>query len=248
MRSLKYTPCYQVNWLIAWSLLVFSVQFIHSVVSWLWGPMDCCMPGFPVHQFPALAQTHVPWASDAIQLSHHLSSPSPPPFNLSQHRGPFQWVSSLHQVAKELQFQLQHQSFQWIFKTDFLEDGLVVSSCSPRDSQESSSTPQLRSIYSSAFSFLYGPTLFMVSIHDYQKSHSFGKTDFVGRVMSLLFNMLSRFVIAFLPRSKCILISWLQSPSAVILEQKKKKKVCHCFHYFWSICHEVMGPDAMILF
>ena len=68
---------------------------------------------------------------------------------------------------------------------------------------------------------------------------------YVGKVMSLLFNMLSRLVIAFLPRNKCLLISWLQSPSAVILEPPKNK-VSHCFHCFPSICHEVMGPDAMI--
>ena len=69
---------------------------------------------------------------------------------------------------------------------------------------------------------------------------------FVSKVMSLLFNMLSRFVMAFFPRSKCLLISWLQAPSTVILEPKKKK-ICHCFHFPPSICHEVMGPDALIL-
>ena len=77
-------------------------------------------PGFPVHhQFPEVTQTHVHWVGDAIQLSHPLSSPSPPAFNLSQHQGLFKWVSSLYQVAKVLKFQLQHQSFQWIFGTDF---------------------------------------------------------------------------------------------------------------------------------
>ena len=76
--------------------------------------MNCSMPGFPVrHQLPELAQTHVHRVSDTIQPSHPLSSPSPPTFNLSQHQGLFQWVSSLHQVAKVLEFQLQHQSFQW---------------------------------------------------------------------------------------------------------------------------------------
>ena len=70
---------------------------------------------------------------------------------------------------------------------------------------------------------------------------------FVGKVMSLLFNMLSRLVIAFLPRSKCLFISWLQSPSTVILEPKKINKICHYFHFSPSICHEVMGPDSMIL-
>ena len=84
-------------------------------------PIDSGMPGFPVHhQLPELAQTHFHQVSDAIQPSHPLSSPSPPAFNLSQHQGLFQWVSSLHQVAKVLEFQLQHQSFQWIFRTDFL--------------------------------------------------------------------------------------------------------------------------------
>ena len=83
-------------------------------------PMDCGMPGFPVHhQLRELTQTHVHWVGDAIQLSHPLSSPSSA-FNLSQHQGPFQWVSSSHQVAKVLEFQLQHQSFQWISRTDFL--------------------------------------------------------------------------------------------------------------------------------
>ena len=81
--------------------------------------MKCSTPGFPVHhQLLELAQTHVHRVSDAIQPSHPLSSPSPA-FNLSQHQGLFQWVSSSHEVAKALEFQLQHQSFQWIFRTDF---------------------------------------------------------------------------------------------------------------------------------
>ena len=119
-------------------------------------PKDCSTPGFPVHhQLLELTQTHVHRVSDTIQQSHSLSSPSPPTFNLSQHQGLFQWVSSSHQVAKVLEFQLQHQSFQWIVKTDFLSGGLVGSPCSPRDSQESSPTPQLKSINSLALSFLY---------------------------------------------------------------------------------------------
>ena len=84
-------------------------------------PMDCSMPGFPIHhKLPEFTQTHVHWVSNAIQPSHPLSSPSPPALNLSQHQGLFQWVSSSHQVAKVLQFQLRHQSFQWTFRTDFL--------------------------------------------------------------------------------------------------------------------------------
>ena len=134
-------------------------------------PMDCSTPGFPVyHLLLKLAQTHVHWISDAIQTAHPLSSLSPPAFNLSQHQGLFKWVSSLHQVAKLLELQLQHQSFQWIFRTNFLADGLVEYPCSPRDSQESS-TPQFKSISSSVFSFLCNPTL--TSIHDYWKNHSF---------------------------------------------------------------------------
>ena len=88
--------------------------------------MDCNTPGLPVHhQLPEFTQTHVHWVNDAIQPSHPLSSPSSLAFNLSHHQGLFQWVSSLHQVAKVLEFQLQHQSFQWISTTDFLSDGLV---------------------------------------------------------------------------------------------------------------------------
>ena len=138
----------------------------------LWDPMDCSTPGFSVHhQLPEPAQTHAHQVSDAIQPSHPLFSPSPPAFYLSQHQGLFQWVSSSHQVAKVLEFQLQHQSFQGIFRTDFLQEWLVGSPCSPRDSQESSPTPQFKSINSSALSLLHSPTL--TSIHDHWKNHSF---------------------------------------------------------------------------
>ena len=84
-------------------------------------PMDCSVPGLPVHhQVPELTQIHVHWVGDAIQPSHSLSSPSLSTFNLSQHQGLFQWVSSAHQVAKILELQPQHQYFQWIFRIDFL--------------------------------------------------------------------------------------------------------------------------------
>ena len=135
--------------------------------------------------------------------------------SLSQHQGLFKWVSSSCQVAKELEFQLQHQSFQWIFRTNLLYDWLVWSPCCPRVSQESPPTPQFKSINSSALSFLYGPTL--ISMYNYWKNQiALTIWTFVSKLMSLLFNMLSRFVIAFLPRSKRLLISWLQSSSAVI--------------------------------
>ena len=122
--------------------------------------MDWSTLGLPIHgQLQEFTQTHVHWVSDTIQLSHPLSSTSPPSFNLSQHQGLLKGVSSLYQVAKVLELQIQHQSFQWIFRTDFLQDGLVGSPHSPRDSQESSPAPQFKSISSSAFSLLYGPTL-----------------------------------------------------------------------------------------
>ena len=87
----------------------------------LWEPMDCSTPGLPVHhQLPEFDQTYVHGVSDAIQPSYPLLSPSPPAFNLSQHQGLFQRVSSSHQVAKLLELQPQHQFFQWIFRMDFL--------------------------------------------------------------------------------------------------------------------------------
>ena len=112
-----------------YSHFVFTMGFVHishfsSVAQscpTLCNPMDCGTPSFPVHhQLPNLAQTHVHQVSDAILPSSPPSSPSPPAFHLSQHQGLFQWVSSSHQVAKVLEFQLKHQSFQWIFRTDFL--------------------------------------------------------------------------------------------------------------------------------
>ena len=121
----------------------------------LWDPMDCNTPDLPVHhQLPGFTQTHVHRVSDAIQPSHPLLSPSPPAFNLSHHQSLLQWVSSSHQVAKILELQLQHESFQWIFRTDFLWDWLVWSPYSPRDSLESPLTPQFKSINSSVLSFL----------------------------------------------------------------------------------------------
>ena len=153
---------------IWWNKKISSVQFgsVAQSCLTLCDPMDCSTPGFPVlHYLLEFAQTHAHWVDDAIQPSLPLSPPSPLAFNLSQHQGRF-----LHQVAKVLEFQLQHQPFQWIFRTDFLEDRLVGCPCSPWDSPESSPTPQFKSINSSALSFLYSPTL--TSIHDYWKNHS----------------------------------------------------------------------------
>ena len=104
-------------------------------------PMNHSTPVLPVHhQLPEFTQTHVHRVSDAIQPSYPLSSPFPPAFNLPQHQGLFKWISSLHQVAKVLELQLQHQSFQWTLRTDLL----AGSPCSPRDSQESTNQKGFR--------------------------------------------------------------------------------------------------------
>ena len=151
-------------------LICNSVHFICSVVSDC-DSMNRSMPGLPVyHHLPEFTQTQVHWVGDAIQPSHPPSSPSPPAPNSSQHQGLFQWVNPSHEVAKVLEFQLQHQSFQWTPRTDLLYNGLDGSPCSPRDSQESSPTPQFKSISSSALSFLHSPTL--TSIHDHRKNQS----------------------------------------------------------------------------
>ena len=142
-----------------------------------------------------------------------------------------------------LQLQLQRQSFQWIFRTDLIYNWLVWSPCSPRYSPESSPTPQFKTVNSSVLNLLYGPILTL--IHDYWKNHNLTRRTLVGKVMSLFYNMLSRLVITFLPRSKCLLISWLQSPPTVILEPRKIKSLT-VSTVSPSIRHEVMGPDAMI--
>ena len=172
----------------------------------LW-PMECSTPGFPVHhQLPELAQTHIHRVGDAIQLSHPLLSPSPPAFNLSQHQGCFQWVSSAHQVAKILEFQFLHHSFQWIFRTDFIRiDWLDLHAIQGT----------LKSLLQHHSSILQHSAFLMVQLsYPYmtaRKTIALTKWTFVANVMSLLFNMLSTLVIAFLPRSKHLLISWLQS-------------------------------------
>ena len=128
-------------------------------------------------------------------------------------------------------------------RTDLLQNRLVGSPCSPRDSQESSPTPQFKGVDSSALSLLHSPTL--TSIHDHRKTKALTRGTFVGKVMSLLLNMLSRLVITFLSRSKRLLISWLQSPSVVILEPRKIKSDT-VSTVSPSISQEVMGPDAII--
>ena len=147
--------------------------------------MDCSMPGCPVHhQLLEFTQTHVHWVGDAIQPTHPLLSPSSPTFNLSQHQGLFKWVGSSHQVAKVLEFQLQHQSFQWILRTDSLRmdwlDLLAVQR----------TLKSLLQHHSSKASVLQRSAFFIVWLsHPYM---TIGKTltlirwPFVGKVISLL--------------------------------------------------------------
>ena len=221
-----------------------SVQFSSFAQSYstLCNPMDCSMPGFLVHhQLPELTQTHLHWVSDAIQPSHPLSPPSPPALNLSQHQGLFQWVSSLSQVSKVLEsfsFSVSPSSeYSRLisFRMDWL-DLLAVQG----------TLKSLLQHHSSKASILWCSAFFMVRLsHPFMtigKTKALIKWTFVGKVMSLLFNMLSRLVITFLPRSKRLLISWLQSPSTMILEPSKL--VCHCFHIYlpWNDetrCHDL---------
>ena len=174
--SFSPSLCQKVMRLNAMILVFFKYWVLSSVTQsclTLCDPMDCSTPSFPVyHQLLDFTQTQIHRVSDAIQPSHPLSSPSPPAPNPSQHQSFFQWVSSSHEVAKVLEFQLQHHSLQRNPRADLLQNGLVGSPCSPRDSQESSLTPQFKSINSLALSFLHSPTL--TSIHDHWKNHSLG--------------------------------------------------------------------------
>ena len=179
-------------------------------------PMNRSSPGFLVHhQLTKLAQTHVHRVSDAIQPSHLLLTPSPPAFNLSQHQGLFQGVSSLHQVAKVLELQLRISlSSEYSGLISFRIDWVVIFAV--RGTLKS-----LLQHHSSKASVLRCSAFFIVQLsHPYMttgKTIALIRQTFVGKVMSLLFNMLSKLVTAFLP---------IFPP---------------------SICHEVMGLDATIL-
>ena len=163
--------------------------------------------------------------------------------NLSQHQGLFKWVSCITSGGQSIGVSVSHQSFQWIFRTDLLYmdwlNLLVVQGTLKSFLQH----------HSSKASIIWRSVFFIVKLsHPYMttgKTIALTRWTFVGKVMSLLFNMLSRLVITFLPRSKCLLISWLQSPSEVILEPPRIKSAT-VSTVSLSICHEVMGLDAMI--
>ena len=144
--SISYRPImFLQDWSVGW---IWSCCFVTQLCLTLCNPTDSSMPGFPVlHYLLECAQTRVHWVGDAVQLSH-LLSPTSPSLNLSQHRGLFQWVGSSYQVAKVLELQLQSSALPVNIQGWLLLDWMVWSPCCPRDSEESSATPQFKSINS----------------------------------------------------------------------------------------------------
>ena len=235
MMWMKFVQHYNMLSLCHWIAVV--VGSVTQSCLTLCDPMDCSTPGFPLlHHSPELAQTRVYWVGNAIPPSHSLSFPSPPAFNLSPHKGLFYWVGLSHQVAKVWSFSFSispsnEYSGLISFRMDWLDLPAVQGTLKSLLQHHSSKTSITRH---SAF--------FMVQLsHPYVtigKIIALTRWTFVGKAMSLLFNMLSRLVIAFLPRSKHLLISRLHSPSAVILEPKKIKSVTvsifpHLFAMKW---------------
>ena len=220
-----------------------SVQFSWVVQSYptLYDPMNHNMPGLPVHhQLPEFTETHVHQVSDAIQPSHPLASPSPPAPNPSR-------------LSNESTLRMRWPKY-WSFSFSIIPfkeiPGLISFRMNWLDLLGVQGTlKSLLQHHSSKASVLQRSAFFTVQLsHPYMttgKTIALTRQTFVGKVMSLLFNMLSRLVITFLPRSKRLLISWLQSPSAVILEPQKIRSDT-VSTVSPSISHEVMGPDVMI--
>ena len=208
--------------------------------------MDCNVPGFPVIHHPLeLAQTHVYWVGDTIQPSCPLASPSPPAFNFPSIRVFFNDLTLHIRWPKVWSFRFNispssEHSGLISFRMDWLNLLAVQGTLK-----------SLLQHHSSKALVLQCSAFFVVQLsHPYVmigKTIAFTIWTFVDKVISLLFKILFRFVIAFVPRSKHLLISWLQSPPAVILEPKKIKSVI-VSTVSPSICHEVMGPDALIFF
>ena len=246
--NISSRPCF-----LFWGGVYTGVELLDHIVQFssvaqscltLCDPMDYSTPGLPVHhQLLELTQTHVHWVGDAIQPSNSLLSPSPPAFNLSQHQGLFQSALCIRwpkycSFSFSISLSNEHPgliSFRMDWLTLLAVQGTLGS---------------LLQHHSSKASILWRSALFTVQLsYPYMttgKTIALTRWNFAGKVMSLLFNMLSRLVIAFLPRSKHLWISWLQSPSAVTLESQEKK-VSHCFHGFpiyfpWSDetrCHDL---------
>ena len=206
--------------------------------------MNGSTPGLPIHhQLPEFTQTHVRGVSDAMQPSHPLSSPSPPAPNPSQYQGLCNESTLRMRWSKYWSFSLSTSpSSEHTGLVSFWMDSLDLLTVQ-------GNLKGLLQHHSSKASILQHLAFFTVQLsHPYMttgKTIALTRWTFVGKVISLLFNILSRLVIIFLPRSKRLRISWLQSPYAVILEPKKIK--CDTVSTVSpSICHEVMGPDAMI--
>ena len=195
-----------------------SIQSLSHVR--LCDPMDCSTSGLPVHhQLLELAQTHIHRVGDAIQPSHPLSPSSPFAFSLSQHQTLCQWVSSSHQIVN-FSFSISPSSeYSGLisFRIDWFDLPAV------QGILKSSLAPEFENISSLVLNLLYGPTL--TSLHDYWKNLSLTIGTFVSKVMSLLFNMLSRLVIAFLQRSMHLLISWLHETGWVLIPLKSTLKL-----------------------
>ena len=169
--NLKLYHLSQILGMCPWFDKFSSVQFSFTFMSdSLWPhELQHARPSYP-SPTPRFYPNSCPlsrWCHPAISSS---VSPSPPALNPSQYQGLFQWVNSSHEVAKVLEFQLSHHSLQRNPRADLLQNGLVGSPCSPRNSQESSPTPQFKSITSWTLSLLHSPTL--TSIHDHRKNHS----------------------------------------------------------------------------
>ena len=206
--------------------------------------MDCSTPGLPVHhQLSEFTHTYVHRVDDAIQSSHPLLSPSPPALN----------PSSIRVCSSEPILHMswpKYWSFSFSISPSKEHPGLISFRMDWLDLLAVQET--LKSLLqhpSSKASILWCLAFFTVQLsHLYMntgKTRALTRWTFVGKVMPLLLNILSRLVIIFLPRSKCLLISWLQSPSEVILEPPKIKSDT-VSTISPSISHEVMGPDAMI--
>ena len=239
--NVKECPNYHTIALISHASKFISVA---QLCLTLCNPMHYSMPGFPI--------------TNSRGLLKIMSIESVMPFNHCIHHPLLSLASifpSIRIFSNESLLQIRwpkYWNFNFIispsneysrlisFKMDWLDLLQVQGTLKTLLQHHSSKDHQF---FSSAFFIVQHSHL----IHDYWKNHSFDQTDLVGKVMSLLFHMLSRLVVAFLPRSKCLLISWLQSPSAVILEPKKIKSVTVSI-VSPSICHEVMGPDAMTQF
>ena len=207
-------------------------------------PKDCCTPGLPVyHQLLELTQTHVHWVSDAIQPSYALSAPLLPPL-----------IFPTIRVFNESVFRIrwpEYWSFSFSISPSNEYSGLISFSTDWFDLLTVQGTlKSLLQHHSSKASILQCSALFIVQLsYPYMttgKTIALTRWTFVGKVISLLLKMLSRLVITFLRRSKRVLISWLQSPSTVILEPKKIKSAT-VSTVSPPICHEVMGLDAVIL-